>query len=140
MEELDFYDNKIKTVGDALNTMSNLSLVIITVATQDYRHANRVISVLDLSFNLLRAVPETMAHLKSLDTVYFVQNRISRISGLEFVGATLRSLELGGNKIRVCPLTNFRCIFTHGLPENRKLGRTGQPRRALARKEQDHQT
>ncbi|KZP31664.1 L domain-like protein [Athelia psychrophila] len=81
MEELDFYDNKLKTVGDALNTMSKLT-------------------VLDLSFNLLKSVPETLVHLKLLDTVYFVQNRISRISGLESVGATLRSLELGGNKLR----------------------------------------
>ena len=58
-------------------------------------------SVLDLSFNLLKAIPDTLHHLSSLKTVYFVQNRISRISGLQGVGATLRSLELGGNKLRV---------------------------------------
>jgi protein phosphatase 1 regulatory subunit 7 len=57
--------------------------------------------VLDLSFNLLKSVPDTFHHLISLRTVYFVQNRISRISGLEGVGASLRSLELGGNKLRV---------------------------------------
>ena len=57
--------------------------------------------MLDLSFNLLKAIPETLHHLSSLRTVYFVQNRISRISGLQGVGATLRSLELGGNKLRV---------------------------------------
>ncbi|KII89932.1 hypothetical protein PLICRDRAFT_40112 [Plicaturopsis crispa FD-325 SS-3] len=81
LEELDVYDNKIKTVGDALNELSGLT-------------------VLDLSFNLLRAIPDTLEHLKSLSTIYFVQNRISHITGLEAVGATLRSLELGGNKIR----------------------------------------
>lgn len=58
-------------------------------------------SVLDLSFNLLKAIPDTLHHLSSLKTVYFVQNRISKISGLQGVGATLRSLELGGNKLRV---------------------------------------
>jgi protein phosphatase 1 regulatory subunit 7 len=58
-------------------------------------------SVLDLSFNLLKTIPDTLHHLSSLRTVYFVQNRISRISGLQGVGATLRSLELGGNKLRV---------------------------------------
>lgn len=63
-------------------------------------------SVLDLSFNLLKSVPDTLHHLTSLKTVYFVQNRISRISGLEGVGATLRSLELGGNKLRVNLVTN----------------------------------
>lgn len=62
--------------------------------------------VLDLSFNLLKSVPDTLHHLTSLKTVYFVQNRISRISGLEGVGATLRSLELGGNKLRVNLVTN----------------------------------
>ena len=58
-------------------------------------------SVLDLSFNLLKAIPDTLHHLSSLRTIYFVQNRISRISDLQGVGATLRSLELGGNKLRV---------------------------------------
>ncbi|KAI0049764.1 L domain-like protein [Auriscalpium vulgare] len=81
LEELDMYDNKLKGVGDALNTLESLN-------------------VLDLSFNMLKAVPDTLHHLKSLKTVYFVQNRISKITGLQGVGATLRSLELGGNKIR----------------------------------------
>ena len=57
--------------------------------------------VLDLSFNLLKSIPDTLHHLTSLRTIYFVQNRISRISGLEGVGTSLRSLELGGNKLRV---------------------------------------
>lgn len=65
-------------------------------------------SVLDLSFNLLRHVPEALLHLHSLKTVYFVQNKISKISGFGSVGATLRSLELGGNKIRVfAPINNY---------------------------------
>ncbi|KAG2107105.1 L domain-like protein [Suillus cothurnatus] len=81
LEELDLYDNKLKTLGDALDNMSTLT-------------------ILDLSFNLLRQVPEALSHLRSLKTVYFVQNKISKISGLESVGATLRSLELGGNRIR----------------------------------------
>ncbi|KAG0705654.1 L domain-like protein [Suillus ampliporus] len=81
LEELDLYDNKLKTVGDALDTMSSLT-------------------VLDLSFNLLRQVPDALSHLRSLKTVYFVQNKITKITGLESVGATLRSLELGGNRIR----------------------------------------
>lgn len=80
LEELDLYDNKVKTVGDALDKLSSLT-------------------VLDLSFNLLRAVPDRLECLTSLQTIYFVQNRISSISGLSSCG-TLRSLELGGNKIR----------------------------------------
>lgn len=56
--------------------------------------------MLDLSFNLLKAVPESLKYLRSLHTVYFVQNRISKITGLE-MSTKLRSLELGGNRIRV---------------------------------------
>ncbi|KAI0649258.1 L domain-like protein [Trametes meyenii] len=82
IEDLDFYDNKIKHVGTALSKMSNLT-------------------TLDLSFNLLRHVPEELElHLKSLKTIFFVQNRISHIANLTGLGATLRSLELGGNRIR----------------------------------------
>ncbi|KAH9037872.1 L domain-like protein [Lactarius pseudohatsudake] len=79
--ELDLYDNKVKHVGDAVN---NLSALV----------------VLDLSFNLLKSIPDTLHHLTSLRTIYFVQNRISKITGLQGVGETLRSLELGGNKLR----------------------------------------
>lgn len=56
--------------------------------------------MLDLSFNLLRSVPDRLEHLTSLDTVYFVQNKISKITGLSY-SVMLRSLELGGNRIRV---------------------------------------
>lgn len=81
LEDLDLYDNKIKHLGDALNGHDQLTS-------------------LDLSFNLLRHVPDGIAQLPALRTVYFVQNKITKISGLEFSGATLRSLELGGNRIR----------------------------------------
>ena len=41
-----------------------------------------------------------MSHLVKLTDIYFVQNKISRIEGLE--GLTkLRNLELGANRIRV---------------------------------------
>ncbi|KAF8149846.1 hypothetical protein B0H34DRAFT_731405 [Crassisporium funariophilum] len=80
LEELDLYDNKVKSLGDALDKLSNLT-------------------VLDLSFNLLRAVPDRLEFLTSLHTIYFVQNKISRIDGLASC-SNLRSLELGGNKIR----------------------------------------
>ncbi|KAF9468131.1 hypothetical protein BDZ94DRAFT_844706 [Collybia nuda] len=80
LEELDFYDNKLKTVDDALDRLINLG-------------------VLDMSFNLLKAVPDGLKYLTSLHTVYFVQNRISKITGLE-MSTKLRSLELGGNRIR----------------------------------------
>jgi protein phosphatase 1 regulatory subunit 7 len=58
-------------------------------------------SSLDLSFNNFKAVPDTLQHLTALKTVYFVQNRITKIAGLDSLGRTLRSLELGGNRIRV---------------------------------------
>lgn len=84
LEELDLYDNKVKHVK-VLESLKNLS-------------------VLDLSFNLLRAIPNGMEHLQSLHTVYFVQNKISTISGLQ-ASMTLRSLELGSNRVRVGPFS-----------------------------------
>ncbi|TRM59568.1 hypothetical protein BD626DRAFT_507575 [Schizophyllum amplum] len=80
LDELDFYDNKIKHVGRALDKLDKLT-------------------VLDLSFNNIRTVPDALQHLPALRTVYFVQNRISKISGLENL-TNLTSLELGGNRIR----------------------------------------
>lgn len=58
-------------------------------------------SILDLSFNLLRSVPDCLDRLPSLRIIYFVQNRISHIDGLSSLGSSLTSLELGGNRIRV---------------------------------------
>ncbi|KAK7454657.1 protein phosphatase regulatory subunit Sds22 [Stygiomarasmius scandens] len=80
LEELDLYDNKVKDLGNALEKLQNLS-------------------VLDLSFNLLRVVPDSLKHLSNLKTVYFIQNRISKITNLDNL-TSLRSLELGGNRIR----------------------------------------
>lgn len=60
-------------------------------------HALRV---LDLSFNLFKSVPDVLEHLPSLEIVYFVQNKISKITGLA-TAINLTSLELGGNRIRV---------------------------------------
>lgn len=97
-------------------------------------HAN---SVLDFSFNLLRNVPDRLEYLKSLHTVYFIQNKISKITGLTSC-SSLRSLELGGNKIRVSfeQLSFKVCKWVkHFCIENRKPGYFGQSRRTLAWKE-----
>ncbi|EKM78738.1 hypothetical protein AGABI1DRAFT_75193 [Agaricus bisporus var. burnettii JB137-S8] len=80
LEELDLYDNKIRHIDASLDRLQDLK-------------------VLDLSFNLLRGVPDGLEHLRSLETIYFVQNKISKITGLNH-STTLRSLELGGNRIR----------------------------------------
>jgi len=70
-------------------------------------------STLDLSFNLLRGVPEELARIPALRIIYFVQNRISHIDHLGHLGATLQSLELGGNRIRV----NCTCLSAYPLPD-----------------------
>jgi protein phosphatase 1 regulatory subunit 7 len=73
--------------------------------------------VLDLSFNLIRTVPEALLHLPALHTVYFVQNRISKINNLQ-ASVSLRSLELGGNKIRVWPVCfGLACILKLCAPQ-----------------------
>jgi Leucine-rich repeat (LRR) protein len=68
---------------------------------------------LDFSFNNLRSLLLPPSHaaaatppleaLAKLEQVYLIQNKISRIEGLTGPGLAqnLRSLELGGNRIRV---------------------------------------
>ena len=106
LSELDMYDNKIKDVGEALDSLVNVTYVIhLYVWDNSWTVPDLpplgTVRTLDLSFNLLRAIPTGLRHLQKLKTVYFVQDRISTISGLDSLGATLTSLELGGNKIRV---------------------------------------
>lgn len=142
LEELDLYDNKIKTVGDALNAMSKLTCATFTDGHKCTLETNAISSVLDLSFNLLKAVPDTLHHLRSLKTVYFVQNRISSITGLLALGSTLRSLELGGNKIRVCTLNcESRCYLgaSNLHTAHRGLGFFGEFGRAVAREKQNNE-
>lgn len=50
-----------------------------------------------------------MSHLVNLTDIYFVQNKISRIEGLDGLDK-LRNLELGGNKIRVFFFTSILLI------------------------------
>lgn len=140
LTELDMYDNKIKDVGEALDSLLNVTYVFPLHGRNTLERCLTSIRTLDLSFNLLRAIPLGLRHLPKLKTVYFVQDRISTISGLESLGATLTSLELGGNKIRV-----RRGLFYHTnssllqpFPkENRRFGRARKSRGALAWKEQD---
>ncbi len=73
-----------------------------------------VFSTLDLSFNLVKHIPEELeTHLTSLKTIFFVQNRISHIANLNGLAATLRSVELGGNRLRV----RYK-YFSHGKYAN----------------------
>ncbi|KAG8686519.1 hypothetical protein FRC09_014071 [Ceratobasidium sp. 395] len=81
LEELDLYDNRLKGVGGALDKLKDLK-------------------VLDLSFNLLRSVPTGLERHTQLHTVFFVQNKITKITGVQGLAGTLKSLELGGNRIR----------------------------------------
>lgn len=57
---------------------------------------------LDLSFNLLRRVPkDQLSGMESLGMLYFIQNKISMIEGLDNIASSLTSIEFGGNKLRV---------------------------------------
>ncbi len=78
IEELDFYDNRIKHISSHLNELTKL--------------VN-----LDLSFNKIRNI-KNIENLKELKNLYFVQNKISEIVNLENF-TKLINLELGGNRI-----------------------------------------
>ncbi|KAK0500554.1 L domain-like protein [Armillaria luteobubalina] len=99
LEELDVYDNKLKNSG-----ITALPASLIT---------------LDLSFNLLKHIPDVLEHLPNLETVYFVQNRISRIEHLGMC-TKLKSLELGGNRIRdITPLSSLTALEELWLGKNK---------------------
>lgn len=61
---------------------------------------------LDFSYNNFRHLP-SLPSQKHIHTIYFVQNKISKIEPgqLDWAADTLKSLELGGNRIRVSVLT-----------------------------------
>ncbi|KAJ9122440.1 hypothetical protein QFC22_001865 [Naganishia vaughanmartiniae] len=85
LEELDMYDNKLghRVHDEELAGCTNLTS-------------------LDLSFNNLRH-PPSLPSQKHINTLYLVQNKISKIEPgeLDWAADTLKSLELGGNRIRV---------------------------------------
>ncbi|KAI5982031.1 hypothetical protein EDC04DRAFT_3151076 [Pisolithus marmoratus] len=77
LEHLDLYDNKIKRVGDALSNLTSLEWAFLVLI------AGILTGVTE--WNVMRLI---------------FQNRISHITGLQNLGATLTSLELGANRIR----------------------------------------
>lgn len=69
---------------------------------------------LDLSFNSIRHISH-LSHLANLHTLYLIQNKISRVRPDDLappLGASLRSLELGGNKLRVSGSGNDWLLYS----------------------------
>lgn len=99
MEELDFYDNRIKHISRHVGEFPNL--------TQ-----------LDLSFNNIKHIKH-LENLTDLTQLYFVQNRITKIENIETL-TKLENLEFGGNKIEIIenlnPFTNLTQLW---LGQNR---------------------
>lgn len=62
--------------------------------------------LLDLSFNKIKHI-KRINHLTKLKDLFFVQNKISTIEGLEGL-TNLRQVELGANRIRV---SGGQCIL-----------------------------
>ncbi|PWN40922.1 L domain-like protein [Ceraceosorus guamensis] len=85
LKDLDLYDNGLeKTYGDVL------------------QQGCSQLETLDYSFNSIRHISH-LQELGHLRTLYFVQNKISRVRPGDLEGSiatNLRSLELGGNRLR----------------------------------------
>ncbi|KAH3764023.1 protein phosphatase regulatory subunit [Pelomyxa schiedti] len=82
LERLDLYENAVERVGPG---------DLVSVAGS--------LRVLDLSFNLMREIGVGLEALTNLTELYFVQNKLRRISGLSTL-VNLQILELGSNRIR----------------------------------------
>lgn len=78
IEELDFYDNRIKHISSYINEKTQLKS-------------------LDFSFNKIKNI-KNVEDLVELENLYFVQNKISHIVNLEKM-TKLKNLELGGNRV-----------------------------------------
>ncbi|SNX83423.1 probable SDS22 - protein phosphatase 1, regulatory subunit 7 [Melanopsichium pennsylvanicum] len=82
LEDLDLYDNSIEKISGL-------------------HHLTKLES-LDLSFNNIHHI-SNVNHLGQCKTIYFVQNKISRVGPDDLKGPisdSLQSLELGGNRLR----------------------------------------
>jgi hypothetical protein len=100
-------------------------------------------STLDLSFNNVRHVPNLPSQ-RHISTLYLVQNKIAEVEPgeLDWAADSMKSLELGGNRLRVSgndrlserPRTDVRDL---NYLENRKLGEVGPLGRTLVREKQD---
>jgi protein phosphatase 1 regulatory subunit 7 len=57
---------------------------------------------LDLSFNNIRHVPN-LPSKKQVNTLYLVQNKVAEVGEgeLDWAAGSMKSLELGGNRLRV---------------------------------------
>ena len=76
---------------------------------------------LDLSFNKIKRI-RNLGHLNKLRELYFVQNKISKIEGLEEM-KDLTCLELGANRIRVGFVPT--CVASFVVKNNTKLSLRG---------------
>lgn len=68
---------------------------------------------LDFSFNSIRHISH-LSHLAKLHTLYLVQNKISRVRPGDLdvpLGSNLKSLELGGNRLRVSIISEQISMF-----------------------------
>lgn len=99
LQELDFYDNRIKHITSHLESFPN-------------------IETLDLSFNNIKHIKH-LQNMTKLKELFFVQNRISKIEKLETLTA-IENLEFGGNRIEVIEnLNHFVNLRQLWLGQNR---------------------
>lgn len=75
-----------------------------------------------------------MDHLKELRDIYFVQNKIQKIEGLDGL-AQLRNLELAANRIRVGEVSELRSIKADRGTGDREPGDFDRSGRALVGEE-----
>ncbi|KEG08667.1 putative protein phosphatase 1, regulatory subunit,putative [Trypanosoma grayi] len=112
LEELDFFDNKIRKLRDFFTTVR---LEGEPSPKRNVVNAFGRLTKLDLSYNQIREISGLESLAPTLRELYLVENKIKEIKNLEPL-VNLELLELGGNRIReigpgLATLTKLRQLW-----------------------------
>ncbi|EPY30664.1 protein phosphatase type 1 regulator-like protein [Angomonas deanei] len=104
LEEVDFFDNKIRKVRDFFVSATvpdeeNPSEDGPKLIKKSFEHPFSHITKLDLSYNQIKHVNGLDSLAGTLKQLYLVENKIKSVEGLDAL-VNLELLELGGNRIR----------------------------------------
>ncbi|ESL07182.1 protein phosphatase 1, regulatory subunit [Trypanosoma rangeli SC58] len=96
LQDLDFFDNKIRKLRDFFSTVKSMGDASLK---KNVMGAFGHLTKLDLSYNQIRHISGLEPLAPTLKELYLVENKINEIKNLDLL-INLELLELGGNRIR----------------------------------------